>query len=251
MRRKFWFGAAIAALVLSVSVTGCGKPEYPACEGDSDCKEKGEICIDKKCVECNSNDVCVTKLGAGATCAQNQCRMPPKAECQADGDCGSGKKCETNKCVEAAQACTADSECKATEECFGGFCRVRQARTDNVNSACRDVNNPGKVALQTVNFDLDQSEIRPDAKSTLDQNAECLKGAPNQKVVIEGHCDERGTTEYNLTLGEQRAASVVKYLERLGIEKKRMRIVSKGKNEPLCRESSEECNDKNRRVEFK
>jgi peptidoglycan-associated lipoprotein len=216
-----------------LTIVACGKPQYPACESDSDCKEKGEICVDKKCVECNSNDTCVKKLGAGATCAQNLCRMPPVA-----------------KTDDGRVACKADPDCKDNEECFGGFCQAKR-QTENVSAGCRDMNNPSKVSLQSVPFDLDNSEIRPDAQSTLESNAACLKQAPDQKVVVEGHCDERGTTEYNLTLGEQRANSVVKALERLGIERKRMRTVSKGKNDPVCREASEDCWAKNRRVEFK
>jgi peptidoglycan-associated lipoprotein len=235
--------------LLTVLAMSCGKPQYPACEGDADCKDKGEICIDKKCVECNSDAACVKKLGAGATCAQNMCRLPAKPECAGDDDCGVGKKCDANKkCVQIA--CKQDNECKAGEECFGGFCQARRS-ADNVSSSCRDPNNPGKVALQSVTFDLDQSDIRSDAQSTLEQNATCLKQAPSQKVVVEGHCDSRGTVEYNLTLGEQRGNAVVKVLDRLGVEKKRLRVVSKGKSEPVCREESDDCYSKNRRVDFK
>jgi len=236
--------------LFAVFFISCAKPTYPACEGDSDCKEKGEICVDKKCVECNTDAACVKKLGAGATCAQNMCRIAPKAECQADTDCGGGKKCDANKCVEAKVACSKDDECKGDEECFGGFCQKRRG-AENVSSSCRDVNNPGKVALQSVSFDLDQSDIRPDAQSTLEQNAACLKQAPNQKFIAEGHCDARGTVEYNLTLGEQRGNAVVKALERLGVEKKRLRVVSKGKAEPVCSDDSDSCYAKNRRVDFK
>src|SRR5688572_31605541 len=92
---------AFAAVVLS-----CGKPQYPACEGDDDCKDKGEVCVDKKCVECKSNATCEKKLGAGATCAQNMCKMPA-AKKEDDG----------------RVACKADPDCKGDEECFGGFCQ--------------------------------------------------------------------------------------------------------------------------------
>lgn len=239
-----------AGILAAVTLLACGKPSYPVCDGDDDCKEKSEVCVDKKCVECRADDACVKKLGAGATCRENLCRAAVKAECQVDGDCGDGKKCEAQKCKDNRVACSGDQECGGTGECFAGFCREKQ-RAANVSSQCRDVSNPSRVALQTVHFDLDASDIRPDAQKTLEQNAECLKQAPEQKVTLEGHCDERGTMEYNLTLGEQRAGAVEKVLERLGVEKKRMRILSKGKAEPVCRASSDDCFSKNRRVEFK
>ncbi len=234
----------------AVAIVSCGKPQYPACESDDDCKERGEVCVDKKCVECMSSDACVKKLGAGAQCVEHMCRAPVTAQCQKDGDCASGQKCNENKqCVDARVACSKDQDCKSNEECFGGFCQPKRSG-DNVSAQCRDANDPSKVALQSVHFDLDQSEIRPDAQSTLEQNAQCLKHAPGQKVVVEGHCDERGTVEYNLSLGEQRSNAVVKALERMGVERKRLRILSKGKNEPLCREQAEDCWQQNRRVEF-
>lgn len=234
---------------VAIMLVACGgKPEYPACEGDDDCK--GQICIDKRCVECATDTQCVKKYGAGATCQANRCSVPPKAECVGDGDCKDGGKCRDQKCA-PANSCKADVDCGDGKECFGGLCREKTASTNNVSSQCRDVNNPGKIALQTVRFDYDKADIRPEAKAILDQNAECLKQAPEQNVVVEGHCDDRGTTEYNLSLGEQRASGVVKYLDRLGANGKRLRVVSKGKNAPVCSQATEDCYAQNRRVEFK
>lgn len=242
---------SVHSLAVAVLLSACGgKPEYPACEGDDNCKSQGQVCIDKRCVECGNDAQCVKKYGAGATCQANRCSVPQKtAECSADGDCKNGNKCRDQKCVDP-NTCKADGDCGDGRECLGGLCRDKSS-TNNVSSQCRDVNNPGRIALQSVQFDYDKSEIRPEAKAALDQNVECLKQAPNQQVTVEGHCDERGTTEYNLSLGEQRANSVVKYLDRLGANGKRLRVVSKGKNQPVCSDSSEECFAKNRRVEFK
>ncbi len=239
--------ALICALSCVVMFASCGKPEYPACDGDDDCKAHGEVCADKKCVECIKDASCVAKLGAGATCQKNSCVAAIKPECTQDTDCTSGGKCRNNKC-----GCQSDDECGNGKQCTGGLC-TEKARAEKVSASrqCMDPNNPGKVALQTINFDLDKSELRPDAQSVLDQDAECLKQAPTQKFTVVGHCDERGTVEYNLSLGEQRAGTVVKYLDRLGAANNRLRVVSKGKAQQLCKEATDDCYAKNRRVEFK
>ena len=101
-------------------------------------------------------------------------------------------------------------------------------------------------------FDFDRFEIRIDMQSTLDQNAECLKQAVAVgagEITIEGHCDERGSIEYNLSLGESRAEAVRRYLENLGVDAT-FRTVSKGESAPVCRAHNESCWAKNRRVEF-
>jgi peptidoglycan-associated lipoprotein len=120
----------------------------------------------------------------------------------------------------------------------------------NISSACRSSVPGEKVKLLTVNFDFDRSDLRIDARNTLEQNAECLKQAGGVQIVLEGHCDERGTQEYNLALGEKRAAAVTSYLKNLGVNTSNLRTVSKGKNEPVCQEESDSCHDRNRRVEF-
>ena len=105
--------------------------------------------------------------------------------------------------------------------------------------------------LADVFFDFDQYAIRPDAVPNLEKNAGLLKSAyENSSVLIEGHCDERGTVEYNLELGKRRAQSVKDYLVDLGIEESRIRIVSYGKEKPFCAESKPTCWQQNRRGHF-
>ena len=105
--------------------------------------------------------------------------------------------------------------------------------------------------LADVFFDFDQYAIRPDAVPILEKNAGLLKSAyENSSVLIEGHCDERGTVEYNLELGKRRAQSVKDYLVDLGIEESRIRIVSYGKEKPFCAESKPTCWQQNRRGHF-
>ncbi|MHB8653549.1 MAG: peptidoglycan-associated lipoprotein Pal [Terriglobia bacterium] len=104
--------------------------------------------------------------------------------------------------------------------------------------------------LKDAYFDLDQSDIRPDAQQTLTADADVLKSNPNVNVTIEGHCDERGSEEYNLGLGDRRATAVKNFLVNLGIPADRLTTISYGKDRPQCTESTEDCWQKNRRAHF-
>ena len=106
--------------------------------------------------------------------------------------------------------------------------------------------------VQDAYFDYDKSDIRGDAQSVLTQDATALKAIladfPGASIVIEGHCDERGSAEYNLGLGDRRATSARDFLQQLGIPADRMKTISYGKERPQCTESDESCWQKNRRV---
>lgn len=104
--------------------------------------------------------------------------------------------------------------------------------------------------LGDVYFELDASTIKDDAKASLATNATWLKQWTSTRINIEGHCDERGTAEYNLGLGERRANAVKAYLVELGVPADRVVIVSKGKESPFCSESNESCWQQNRRGHF-
>src|ERR1017187_233389 len=97
-------------------------------------------------------------------------------------------------------------------------------------------------------FDYDKADIRTDARDALSQTAQFFRSYPQMKVAIEGHCDERGSTEYNLALGDRRAASAKQFLVSLGIPADRMETVSYGKERPFCSASTEECYKQNRRA---
>ena len=99
-------------------------------------------------------------------------------------------------------------------------------------------------------FDYDSAEIRPDTREALQKTATFLKGYPSIRVTVEGHCDERGSTEYNLALGDRRANAVKQYLVNLGIPAANLNTVSYGKEKPFCMESTEVCWQKNRRGHF-
>jgi peptidoglycan-associated lipoprotein len=107
------------------------------------------------------------------------------------------------------------------------------------------------VALETVYFDFDKSDLRQDSRDALSKNAETLlKQVADAKIQIAGHCDERGSDEYNLALGERRAKSVAKYLTTLGVKADRISTISYGKEKPAVQGNDEAAWSKNRRAEF-
>ena len=107
-----------------------------------------------------------------------------------------------------------------------------------------------KVSLGDVFFDFDKSESRADAVEQLRTNVPWLQENPSQKVAVQGHCDERGTNEYNLALGERRANSAKNYLVNLGAEAKRINTVSFGEEKPFAQGHNEEAWAQNRRAHF-
>ena len=104
--------------------------------------------------------------------------------------------------------------------------------------------------MRDVFFDFDKYDVRPSDAKILDANAAWLKTNAEHLVLIEGHCDERGTNEYNLALGERRAKSTMNYLVSQGIQASRITIISYGEERPVCTEKTEECWAKNRRAHF-
>jgi peptidoglycan-associated lipoprotein len=105
-------------------------------------------------------------------------------------------------------------------------------------------------SLRDVHFDFDRYEIRTQDKPVLDDNAKWLKSNVAAMLLIEGHCDERGTNEYNLALGERRAKATRDYLVSLGIDGGRITVISYGEERPLCTERTEACWAQNRRSHF-
>ncbi len=104
--------------------------------------------------------------------------------------------------------------------------------------------------LQNIYFDYDKSAIRADAREILKANAEVFTKNSSSKIVVEGHCDERGTAEYNMALGERRAQEAKQYLVNLGIDASRIETISYGKERPLDNRSIEEAWAQNRRAQF-
>jgi peptidoglycan-associated lipoprotein len=103
-------------------------------------------------------------------------------------------------------------------------------------------------------FDYDKNDIREDARAALTKDADALKAIfasfPDASVTIEGHCDERGSAEYNLALGDRRAASAKEFLVQLGVPGDKLKTISYGKERPQCTDHDESCYQKNRRAHF-
>jgi peptidoglycan-associated lipoprotein len=128
---------------------------------------------------------------------------------------------------------------------------VRQDPWDDARPTTEAIPEPEPSGrLATIYFDYDSSELTPTAIATLRENAQWLKGRDPVVVAVEGHCDERGTIEYNLALGERRAKEVRDYLVTLGIGRDRVRIVSYGEERPARPGHDESAWSQNRRAEF-
>jgi peptidoglycan-associated lipoprotein len=136
-----------------------------------------------------------------------------------------------------------------------GGVQESDARITVLSPSAQGTANSSEEALPTeastrldVFFDTDDYSIRPDQFVTIKNDAAFLKEHPEVKIVVEGHCDEMGSTEYNLALGDKRAAEVKVALEKAGVSPSRMRSISYGKEQPFCQEESDACWRLNRRA---
>jgi peptidoglycan-associated lipoprotein len=109
---------------------------------------------------------------------------------------------------------------------------------------------PASSPLKDVFFDFDRYDLSGDARTILRTNAEWMKSNPSARVEIEGHCDDRGTNEYNLALGAKRAQAAREYLSTLGVAADRLSTISYGEEIPVCKEQTESCWRQNRRARF-
>jgi len=109
---------------------------------------------------------------------------------------------------------------------------------------------PPAARLEDVFFDFDKALLRPDSGRILNEDARWMKENSDARITVEGHCDERGTVEYNLALGERRARAVKQHLETLGLDSNRIKTISYGKERPFCQAHNEQCWQENRRDHF-
>ena len=194
--------------------------------------------------ECKTGQDCLEQEGYGKVCVEGRCQ-----ECAADADCMAGFICRSNKCVPKPQ-CLADADCGPDQECVAEKCVAKppppppaEPPKPAIPPECAD------SAAFTIRFDFDKSTLRADSQGTLQTLADCLRRAPASRVVIEGHCDDRGTTQYNIALGNRRAEAARKYLSDLGAAV-RLETVSYGEERPICTQATEDCWQRNRRADF-
>lgn len=125
-------------------------------------------------------------------------------------------------------------------------------RSTTLSAVERATLNERLARLEDALFDYDKATIREDARTALKDDVgvirDILANYPNQKLLIEGHCDERGSDEYNLALGERRARVTEEFLNSMGIPATQLTVISYGKNRPVCTDKTEECYQKNRRA---
>jgi peptidoglycan-associated lipoprotein len=129
---------------------------------------------------------------------------------------------------------------------------VRALRDDAASGQDFAVSDPSGEGgpLADVHFDYDRATLSEEARATIEKHALWMQSHREARVTIEGHCDERGTTDYNLALGEQRARATLEYLTSLGVAASRLRTVSYGKERPLDRAGTEAAHARNRRAHF-
>jgi len=127
---------------------------------------------------------------------------------------------------------------------------ARQQTPTSSLDAHRDGKAPASGPLAEIYFDFDSYDLRTDARKTLQAHVAWLKANPSARVEIEGHCDDRGTTEYNMALGAKRARAARDYLLSLGIVPARISTISYGEELLACKDKTEQCNQKNRRDRF-
>jgi peptidoglycan-associated lipoprotein len=215
--------SALAALTFVALLTACpSPPKNGECKSSKDCEAQagfGKVCVSGQCAECAADTDCQDGFSCKASKCEPKPATPassaaaPKAECSGDAECGSGKGCQAGRCV------------------------------STIEPACAD------AAAFTVHFGYDQSSVSGDSATALKAAAACLAKAPARRVLVSGHADDRGTTQYNLALGKKRAEAVKKYLGDLGVAGA-IETSTYGKEQPLCREAAESCWSKNRRAEL-
>jgi len=186
-------------------------PTYPKCDDDSDCRVS-EYCVNGSCQQCRDSS-----------------------------DCESGQKCAAGRCEAIEGYCTTDNDCSPDEKCRANRCRPQER-------AAAPIPEPtAPCILQSVYFDFDPSTIKKENGDQLAANADCLREKKATKVTLTGHCDPRGTEEYNLALGDRRARAASEYLKSLGLDAE---ITHMSMGEEMARGTDEASWARDRRVDI-
>ncbi len=210
-KRLLWLCLASA---LPFTLTACG-PSYPNCDNDEDCHE-GEFCVNGECQQCREDSDCPS----GQACNDGRCDPIP-GYCNGNGDCPSGQECVNNRCVAESNDTTPPPD------------------NDPPPQACE---------LNPIYFGFDADELDPAARNGIDANVRCMRERGINNVHVTGHCDPRGTEEYNLALGDRRARAVAQYMVSLGLDANA--VTSSSMGEEMGSGTDESGWSRDRRVEF-
>ena len=244
-------GMRVGALLIVSAFVVAGCVKYPNCKKDDDCHE-GEFCVNNLCQQCRDTGDC----GEGQECVDGACHEIP-GYCTTSADCANGQVCRDNQCG----PCVANGDCAEGEVCMNGACGKPECQSDDdcpaglscVNYNCKVVEQvaPQETGceLEPIYFEFDSSTLSSDMRNKVEANYDCFKQNGGSSLRIEGHCDPRGTTEYNMGLGDRRARIVGKVLTTLGVEKSSLKMVSKGEEEATG--TNEAGWAKDRKVVFK
>jgi peptidoglycan-associated lipoprotein len=245
--------ATLAACVCAVlCLMGCG-PQYPECNTDEDCASHRQVCVDLICRDCREDSQCnivdpcmvceAYSCAREAGCCKSDLDCPSGrcwkrtgtdtgacgGQCQDDSHCPGGQRCEGGNCIPDSQ-CSSATDCMEGHECVNGTC---------VSTNC---------SVEPIYFDFNENSIRLDQEGVLTRNAACLKERLGS-YVVEGHCDERGSDEYNLALSQRRAAAIVRIYQQHGVTKGMLSTLGYGEEKPICVDANDACRQQNRRVE--
>jgi peptidoglycan-associated lipoprotein len=249
---------ALALVVFAgLFLGGCRK--YPNCKTDAHCERWDDrddtgrpFCVDNICRECRDDSACDEgyQCSGGSCsriagyCSENIPCPPPQVcrdnrcgpQCLSDSDCpGTFGYCQNGLCMEGE--CNGDSDCQEGFRCEGRMCRpIPQAL-----APCHD------GTFKTIYFDFDQSALTAQGRTDMEWNMACINN-DSRNVTIEGHCDERGTEEYNIALGDRRARAVRDFFTGAGIARARINTVSYGETRPADPRSNEAAWRQNRRA---
>lgn len=214
-------GMVLGALAWALAgAAGCTSgPEYPNCENDQHCQRNGrrEFCVQRRCQQCRTTEDC----GADQTCLRNRCVAGVNA-CDGDNDCLVGQVCDNHRCV-ARPECDSVRPCGEGRRCEAGHCIAEVAPDTDPND-----NRGAQCTFEPPLFEFDDVTLSNEARGTLQRAVECIQRERNSRYVLIGRADPRGTTEYNLALGERRARVVQRYMISLGLLPDRLAVSSEG-----------------------
>jgi peptidoglycan-associated lipoprotein len=242
-------GAAWIFLLTGAMAAGCGGPKYPLCDTDEQCNDdQGHhgVCVNHTCVECRDDKAC----GVGRACKAGACAAI-EGFCDDAHACSGGASCgKDNRCHEPPKVAAAPPP---AVECDDAHACARGQRCENGHCVSPPQGGPGCTDFPAPKFDYESPEIRGEARQVLQRLAGCLTTGTLKtgQVLLTGHCDNRGESEFNMTLGADRAEAVKTFLVGLGVPIDRMRTSSRGELDASGTDEAGWSNDRRVDIEIR